>query len=245
MGGTRCCASARPNADHTAREWQPLPHPLTRAGDPAAAARRALITARPDSAAPPRPRIRGCQQTSNEPEHGQRAQGQHVPMYYLCVLGVLCGYDNNSVSACPSNLTPTAPHRTMHAQHGAAPGDQTGIRRPVRRRLAGREAGIVRSLAAARHIAPFPASRPSAGAPPPAAAPSAALRNAPFLRLSAAPLAPGKGSASRHPAKRLVRRKAGTISMPVEPDPTRPGMPARRWSRRGGWQRNTVQPGAP
>jgi hypothetical protein len=38
-----------------------------------------------------------CQQTSNPPEWGQRAQRQHVPVYYLGVLGVLCGYDNKSV----------------------------------------------------------------------------------------------------------------------------------------------------
>jgi hypothetical protein len=39
-----------------------------------------------------------CHQTSNQPEWTHRAQRRPVPVYHLCVLGVLCGYDNKSVS---------------------------------------------------------------------------------------------------------------------------------------------------
>gem|GEM_PF-5803536 len=39
-----------------------------------------------------------CHQNSNELKLTQRAQGQHIPVQNLCVLGVLCGYDNKSVS---------------------------------------------------------------------------------------------------------------------------------------------------
>jgi hypothetical protein len=40
------------------------------------------------------PLIPVCHQNSNDLKLTQRAQGRHIPVQNLCVLGILCGYDN-------------------------------------------------------------------------------------------------------------------------------------------------------
>ncbi len=44
-------------------------------------------------------------QTSNQQERAQWAQRRHVSVYHLCVLGVLCGYNNKLVSLDLSDTT--------------------------------------------------------------------------------------------------------------------------------------------
>jgi hypothetical protein len=44
-----------------------------------------------------------CQQPSYQWERAQRAQRRHIPVHHLGVLGVLCGYGNNSTQSRPSD----------------------------------------------------------------------------------------------------------------------------------------------